>query len=222
MTVVLVVDDDPRVLLGIRVALETDGHQVVTAPDGRAGLAAVAEHDPDAVVLDLAMPFLDGLGVCRALRAAGDSVPVMMLTAHDRAPQRVAGLDAGADDYLGKPFDVDELRARVRALIRRSAPASAAVTWRDVVLDGDQRRLNAPGGVTELTRLETIVAELLFRDPSRIRTREELTEAAWPDGPAPTSNTLDVTVSSLRRKITSATGTPAIRAVRGLGYRLEP
>lgn len=117
---------------------------------------------------------------------------------------------------------MDELRARVRALIRRSAPASAAVTWRDVVLDGDQRRLNAPGGVTELTRLETIVAELLFRDPSRIRTREELTEAAWPDGPAPTSNTLDVTVSSLRRKITSATGTPAIRAVRGLGYRLEP
>lgn len=222
MSVVLVVDDDPNVLLGIRVALETDGHHVVTATDGRAGLAAVAEHDPDAVVLDLAMPFLDGIGVCRALRAAGDSVPVLMLTAHDRAPQRVAGLDAGADDYLGKPFDVDELRARVRALIRRSSPTSPDQVWRGIALDAGQRRLTGTATDTELTRLETLVAELLFRDPARVRTREELTEAAWPDGPAPESNALDVAVGSLRKKVIAATGAPAIRAVRGLGYRLEP
>ncbi|AND17852.1 DNA-binding response regulator [Rathayibacter tritici] len=222
MSIVLVIDDDPHLLFGIRVALETDGHRVVTAADGRAGLAAVAEHDPDAVVLDVNMPLLDGSAVCRALRVVGDDVPVMMLTAHDSAPLRVAGLDAGADDYLGKPFDVDELRARVRALIRRGASASAAPLWRGVALDTQQRRLTGPSGETELTRLETLIADLLFRDPSRVRTRDELSDAAWPTGRAPASNALDVTVSSLRKKVASATGAPAIRAVRGLGYRLEP
>ncbi|MGH2613609.1 MAG: response regulator transcription factor [Thermomicrobiales bacterium] len=223
-TTVLVVDDDPNVLLGIRVALETDGHRVVVAVDGREALAAVVEHDPDAVVLDLAMPFLDGLGVCRALRATGDSVPVMMLTAHDRPHERVDGLDAGADDYLGKPFDVDELRARVRALVRRggSATHDHAQAWRGVLLDVEQQRLSGGNGMTDLTRIETTLAALLFWDPRRVRLREELVEAVWGHGLAPSSNALDVAVSSLRRKVGAAAGTPAIRAMRGLGYRLEP
>lgn len=223
-TTVLVVDDDPNVLLGIRVALETDGHAVVTAPDGRQALAAVVSDDPDAVVLDLAMPFLDGLGVCRALRAAGDAVPVMMLTAHDRPRERVDGLDAGADDYLGKPFDVDELRARVRALVRRGGQTTGTdqPTWRGNGLDAEQQRLLTAAGPVDLTRTETVVAELLFRDPARVRTRDELGEAVWPDGSVPTSNALDVAVSSLRRKLVAATDGPAITAVRGLGYRLEP
>lgn len=228
-TTVLVVDDDVHVLLGIRVALETDGHRVVTAEDGRAALAAVVRDDPDAVVLDLAMPFLDGVGVCRALRAAGDAVPVMMLTAHDLPAERVTGLDAGADDYLGKPFDVDELRARVRALVRRSgggAPANGTrPTWHGVTLEADQQQLHhGPDGTarTDLTRTETVLAELLFRDPHRVRTRDELVDAVWPDGPAPASNALDVAVGGLRRKVAAAAGAPAITAVRGLGYRLEP
>jgi two-component system response regulator MprA len=219
---VLVVDDDPNVLLGVRVALETDGHRVVSAADGRAALLAVAEHDPDAVVLDLAMPFLDGAAVCRTLRAAGDGVPVLVLTAHHRPAERVAGLDAGADDYLGKPFDVDELRARVRALLRRG-PAGAGghrpgrprgaqgsdgrPRWRGVVLDEPGQLLaretssgdaHAP---VELTRIEAGLAGLLFRDPGRVRTREELVDVVWADRPPTASNALDVAVSSLRRKL---------------------
>lgn len=229
-TTVLVVDDDVHVLLGIRVALETDGHRVVTAEDGRAALAAVVRDDPDAVVLDLAMPFLDGVGVCRALRAAGDAVPVMMLTAHDLPTERVTGLDAGADDYLGKPFDVDELRARVRALVRRSGSVSSTTsgalpTWNGVTLDADQQQLRHGtdgDGRTDLTRTETVLAELLFRAPQRVRTRDELTDAVWADGPAPASNALDVAVGGLRRKVVASGGAPAITAVRGLGYRLEP
>ena len=225
-TTILVVDDDPNVLLGIRVALETDGHRVVTAPDGRRALAAVVEHDPDAVVLDLAMPFLDGLGVCRALRAAGDAVPVMMLTAHHRPDERVDGLDAGADDYLGKPFDVDELRARVRALVRRGAGTSTSPddrpTWAGVTLDAAQRVLHTAGGPVDLTRSESVVADLLFRDPRRVRTRDELVDAVWDGTAPPASNALDVLVSAVRRKLVAATGGPAVKAVRGLGYRLEP
>jgi len=270
---VLVVDDDPNVLLGVRVALETDGHRVVSAEDGRSALLAVAEHDPDAVVLDLAMPFLDGAAVCRTLRSAGDGVPVLVLTAHHRPAERVAGLDAGADDYLGKPFDVDELRARVRALLRRApggwggptdqAGAAAAAAgagtrasawprWRGVVLDEKGQRLvredatcTAAGtrATVELTRIEAGLAGLLFRDPGRVRTRDELVDVVWADRPPPASNALDVAVSSLRRKLAqlvpephdgSADGTsagsaaapatpaaPVVRAVRGLGYRLE-
>jgi len=272
---VLVVDDDPNVLLGVRVALETDGHRVVSAADGRSALLAVAAHDPDAVVLDLAMPFLDGAAVCRTLRAAGDGVPVLVLTAHHRPAERVAGLDAGADDYLGKPFDVDELRARVRALLRRApggwggppdqaGAAAAAGTgtragawprWRGVVLDERGQRLvredatcTAAGtpATVELTRIEAGLAGLLFRDPGRVRTRDELVDVVWADRPPPASNALDVAVSSLRRKLAelvrepadgqpegSADGRrdgsadasaarPVVRAVRGLGYRLEP
>ncbi|MBD8585525.1 response regulator transcription factor [Frigoribacterium sp. CFBP 8766] len=264
---VLVVDDDPNVLLGVRVALETDGHRVVAAADGRSALLAVAEHDPDAVVLDLAMPFLDGAAVCRTLRAAGDGVPVLVLTAHHRPAERVAGLDAGADDYLGKPFDVDELRARVRALLRRApggwgglpdqagaAAAAGAGTragawprWRGVVLDERGQRLvredatgtaaGTPASV-ELTRIEAGLAGLLFRDPGRVRTRDELVEVVWADRAPPASNALDVAVSSLRRKLAQLVHEPAdgqpegtgdgsaarpvVRAVRGLGYRLEP
>ena len=268
---VLVVDDDPNVLLGVRVALETDGHRVVSAADGRSALLAVAEHDPDAVVLDLAMPFLDGAAVCRTLRAAGDGVPVLVLTAHHRPAERVAGLDAGADDYLGKPFDVDELRARVRALLRRApggwggpsdGDAAGAATgagtrtgasprWRGVVLDERGQRLvredatGTPAGTpasVELTRIEAGLAGLLFRDPGRVRTRGELVDVVWADRPPPSSNALDVAVSSLRRKLAelvrgpadgqpggtgdgTADGSaerPVVRAVRGLGYRLEP
>ncbi|WP_223269301.1 response regulator transcription factor [Frigoribacterium sp. ACAM 257] len=264
---VLVVDDDPNVLLGVRVALETDGHRVVTAADGRSALLAVAEHDPDAVVLDLAMPFLDGAAVCRTLRAAGDGVPVLVLTAHHRPAERVAGLDAGADDYLGKPFDVDELRARVRALLRRTpggwdgppdqagagvaagagTRAGAWPRWRGVVLDETGQRLvredatctaaGTPASV-ELTRIEAGLAGLLFRDPGRVRTRDELVDVVWADRPPPASNALDVAVSSLRRKLAGlvrgpvdggadetpggSAARPVVRAVRGLGYRLEP
>lgn len=222
---VLVVDDDPNVLLGVRIALETDGHRVVTAVNGRAALAAVVQEDPDAVVLDLAMPFLDGVGVCQALRAAGDDVPVLMLTAHDLPPERVAGLDAGADDYLGKPFDVDELRARVRALTRRRGGPTAhsePLRWRDTMLEVAQQRLVHGSDRTDLTRTETIIAELLFGARDRVRTREELVDAVWPEGPTPVSNALEVAVAGLRKKLVAATGEPAIRAVRGLGYRLEP
>ncbi|MEN0140701.1 MAG: response regulator transcription factor [Rhodococcus sp. (in: high G+C Gram-positive bacteria)] len=218
-------DDDPNVLFGVRIALETDGHRVVTAADGRGALAAVAREDPDAVVLDLSMPFLDGVGVCRTLRAAGDDVPVLMLTAHDRPTERVTGLDAGADDYLGKPFDVSELRARVRALTRRRNKEQLAEeypTWRGVALDIHQRRLICGTDWVNLTRTETIIADLLFRDANRVSTRDELIDAVWRDGSAPASNALDVAVAGLRKKIVAFTNGPAIRAVRGLGYRLAP
>jgi DNA-binding response OmpR family regulator len=247
---VLVVADCPDVLLGVRVALEADGHRVVSAQDGCSALVAVAEHDPDAVVLDLAapVPLLDGVAVCRTLRAVGDGVPVLLLSALDRPYDCVAGLDAGADDHLGKPFDVDELRARVRALLRRGhgsrddRPGPAGPDpwprWRGVALDERGRRLvregtprtrlDSPASV-ELTRIEAGLAGMLFRDPGRVRTREELVDVVWADRP-PASNALDVAVSSLRRKLSSLVqgpvdgpaDRPVVRAVRGLGYRLEP
>lgn len=220
-TRILVVDDDPAIVFGLRTALEADGYDVVTAADGAEGLAAVARTDPEVVVLDVSMPGLDGLAVCRTLRAQGDRVPVLVLTALDHPRDRVEGLDAGADDYLGKPFDLDELLARVRALARRASPIPREVVgFGDRTLHPDDRVLTSPRGTVALTRIETAILTVFFSSPSRVRTRDDLVDAVWADDEAPRSNALEVYISSLRRKLDEAGEGRLIETVRGVGYRI--
>ncbi|AMM22555.1 hypothetical protein AX769_19515 [Frondihabitans sp. PAMC 28766] len=218
---VLVVDDDPHIVFGLVAALEADGYAVSTAADGTAALAQVAAVDPAAVVLDLGLPRLDGLAVFRTLRATGDRVPILVLTARDDPHDRVAGLDAGADDYLGKPFDLDELLARVRALVRRAAPAPEATrALGPFGFDETQRLLRHGDRSVSLTRIETAILSLLAADPARARTRDELMDAIWGPDEGPHSNALEVYVSHLRRKASGLADETLVATVRGLGYRL--
>ena len=216
---VLVVDDDPKILLGIRVALETDGHRVVTAADGRAALAAVVAHDPDAVVLDLTMPLLDGIGVCTALRAAADPVPIIMLTARDRSAQRIEGLDAGADDYLGKPFDLAEVEARLRALVRRAKGTEDIVLLGQLKLDRKARRFSTAGGPLDLPAREFEVLWELMSPPGRTVSKRALSDKLSSFDESLGDNALEAFISRLRKKL-QGTGA-GIRTLRGIGYLLE-
>jgi two-component system, OmpR family, response regulator MprA len=218
---ILVVDDELPVRDSLRRALVLEGHEVVQAANGREALAAAAEVAPDLIVLDVLMPELDGLEVCRRLRAASDRTPVLMLTARSEVEDRVAGLDAGADDYLGKPFALDELLARVRALLRRAPGSEQPVGFADLVLDPASREVSRDGRDIELTRTEFALLELFLRNPRRVLSRSEILLAVWGYDFGPTSNSLDVYIGYLRRK-TEAGGEPRLlQTVRGVGYVLR-
>jgi two-component system response regulator MprA len=213
---VLVADDDPPLRRMLQRTLTAEGFEVTVAPDGGAALAATESSAPDVIVLDVAMPGIDGIAVCKRLRAKGLPTPILMLTARDGVPDRVAGLEAGADDYLVKPFAIEELVARLRALTRRGADASALVSYADLVLDVEARKLVRAGREIELTGRETALLELLLREPSRTVTRERAIDEIWNGAAEP--NVVDRYVTRLRRKL----GEPQlIRTVRGTGFELR-
>ena len=214
---VLVVDDDPPLRRMLARTLTAEGYAVTTAADGGAALAQIASASPpDLVVLDVTMPGLDGLSVCRRLRAKGVAVPVLMLTARDAVADRVNGLDSGADDYLVKPFAVEELIARLRALTRRGQDASAVVSYGDLTIDPLARTATRSGRRIDLTGRELEVLELLAREPRRTITRERAIEEIWGGGAEP--NVVDRYVTRLRRKLGAP---PLIHTVRGSGFMLR-
>jgi two-component system response regulator MprA len=218
---ILVVDDEPAVRESLASSLTFEDYEVITATDGLSALDELDRTRPDLAILDVLMPRMDGLTTCRRLRARGETLPVLMLTARDTVGDRVTGLDAGADDYLVKPFELDELLARVRALLRRSV-----VTVRgDDVLEYAGLRMNTltrevtrDGRALELTRTEYSLLELFLTHPRQVLTREQILKAVWGFDFEPSSNSLDVYVMYLRRK----TGEPRlINTVRGVGYVLR-
>jgi two-component system response regulator MprA len=222
---ILVVDDDPGVRDSLRRSLTFNGYDVDLAADGVEALNAVAAHRPDAMVLDVMMPRLDGLETCRRLRADGDDLPVLMLTAREAVADRVAGLDAGADDYLPKPFSLEELLARLRALLRRVAPpalnGSAPLRFSDLSLDQRTREVHRGERRISLTRTEFLLLELLMRHPRQVLERGQILEDVWGYDFETTANSLEVYIGYLRRK-TEADGEPRlIHTVRGVGYALR-
>ncbi|NSC23967.1 response regulator transcription factor [Streptomyces albus subsp. chlorinus] len=221
---VLVVDDDPEVRAAVADALAVEGHEVRTAPDGLEALSGTASWDPDAVVLDVLMPALDGLAVCRRLRALGDRTPILVLTALDAVSDRVDGLDAGADDYLVKPFALDELTARVRALLRRVRPGhtdDGGLALGELELDTATRTGRRGGRTIEFTGTECALLQLLMRHPGRTVPRQVLLEEVWGRDFGPGSNSLAVYIGYLRRKL-EADGEPRLlHTVHGIGYRLD-
>jgi two-component system response regulator MprA len=224
---ILVVDDDRAVRDSLRRSLAFNGYQVELATDGQQALAAIAGGDrPDALVLDVMMPRLDGLEVCRRLRSAGDDLPVLVLTAREAVSDRVAGLDAGADDYLAKPFALEELLARLRALLRRTSPEERdenpePLTFADLSLDPVTRDVRRGERPITLTRTEFALLELLIANPRRVLTRSRILEEVWGYDFPTTGNALEVYIGYLRRK-TEAEGEPRlIHTVRGIGYVLR-
>jgi two-component system response regulator MprA len=225
---VLVADDDRAIRESLSRALELAGYQVVSAADGVAALAAVHRATGTAaavqvIVLDVMMPAVDGLGVCRVLRAQGDRTPILMLTAKVDTPDRVAGLDAGADDYLVKPFEVDELLARLRALLRRAVPADdgAALQVDDVRLDPSARRVWRHGEEIELSRTEFELLELLARNAGIVLDHTTIYHRIWGYDFGRESKNLAVYVGYLRRKLARPGGPDLIHTVRGVGYTMR-
>ena len=219
---VLIVDDEPAVVDALDRALVQEGYAVASAGDGRAALERVARARPDAVILDVSMPQMSGLEVCRRMRANGDRTPVLMLTARDQVTDRVAGLDAGADDYLVKPFALEELLARLRALLRRTTPEDEGVLrFADLMLDPSTYEARRGDRVIETTRTEYLLLELLMRHPRQVLTRATIFERVWGYDFGYASNSLDVYIGYLRRK-TEADGEPRlIHTKRGIGYVLR-
>jgi two-component system response regulator MprA len=213
---ILVVDDDAPIRRMLDRTLSAEGYEVETAADGGGALAAVERSAPDLVVLDVAMDGLDGLAVCRRLRAKGLALPVLLLTARDGVPDRVAGLDAGADDYLVKPFATDELLARVRALLRRGKVPEETLAHGELALDVATRAVRAGGRVVALSARESELLELLLRNARRVVPREQAVTEIW--GGAASANVVDRYVSNLRRKLGSAA---TIETVRGVGFVLR-
>ena len=222
---VLVVDDDRAVRESLRRSLEFNGYDVSLACDGAEALAGIAGFGPDVVVMDVMMPRLDGLEATRALRAAGNDVPILVLTARDAVGDRVEGLDAGADDYLTKPFALQELLARLRALLRRVVPheeeADETLAFADLSLDIASREVRRGDRSIELTRTEFTLLEMFLRRPRRVLERSFILEEVWGYDFPTTANSLEVYVGYLRRK-TEAEGEPRlIHTVRGVGYVLK-
>jgi two-component system response regulator MprA len=225
---VLVVDDDPQLREALTRALELDDYRVTTASNGVKALEAVTQHRPDVMVLDVMMPYVGGLDVCRTLRSKKDKLPILVLTARDEVGDRVAGLDAGADDYLTKPFALEELRARLRALLRRTASEggddAAILEYDDIVLDPAAHTVHRGGRPIDLTRTEFALLELLLRNAGRPLPRETIMDRVWGWESEPTSNSLEVFVGYLRRKTEASGEARLIHTVRGVGYvlRSEP
>jgi two-component system response regulator MprA len=222
---ILVVDDERAVRESLRRALELEGYQIELAADGQEALQRLesnGEGQPDAVILDVLMPVIDGLEVCRRIRRSGNRVPVLMLTARDEIENRVAGLDAGADDYVTKPFALEELVARVRALLRRtSVGEDELLRFADLELDPGTREVRRGGDPIELTRTEFALLELFMTNPRQVLTRSIIFERVWGYDFGFASNSLDVYIGYLRRK-TEAGGKPRlIQTVRGVGYALR-
>jgi two-component system response regulator MprA len=220
---ILVVDDEPAVREALERALRLDGHEVLLAGDGREALATLESRPPDAMVLDVLMPHLDGLEACRRIRLRGDRTPVLMLTARDAVSDRVAGLDAGADDYLVKPFALEELLARVRALLRRAGPDGdrRPLRFADLFLDPVAHEIRRGERSLELTRTEFLLLELFMSHPRQVLTRSVIFEHVWGYDFGPQSNSLEVYMGYLRRK-TEAGGEPRLlQTIRGVGYVLR-
>jgi two-component system response regulator MprA len=225
---ILVVDDERAVRESLRRALALEGYSVELASDGEEALRRLAlRSPPDAVVLDILMPGVDGLEVCRHVRGQGIGVPILMLTARAEVDSRVAGLDAGADDYLPKPFALAELLARLRALLRRAGNGgiaddeSAALRFSDLELDPGTREVRRAGDAIELTRTEFSLLELFLRNPRQVLTRSIIFERVWGYDFGPTSNSLDVYIGYLRRKTEAGGKSRLIHTVRGVGYALR-
>jgi two-component system response regulator MprA len=220
---ILVVDDDRSVRDALRRALTLGGYEVEAAEDGRQALARMASSAPDAMVLDVGMPDVDGLEVCRRVRGAGDRTPILMLTARDAVSDRIDGLDAGADDYLVKPFDVGELKARIRALLRRAGNGSDpdALAFAELRLDSSRHGVAVGEDFVELTRTEYQLLELLMMNPRTVLTHSVIYERVWGYDFGPASNALRVYVGYLRRKLQQAGARDLIHTVRGVGYSLR-
>jgi DNA-binding response OmpR family regulator len=215
---VLVTEDESVMADLVRQALSEEGHDVELVASGERAIDAVRESSYDLVLLDVMLPGLDGFATCRRMRERGAGMPVLMLTARDDVGDRVRGLDAGADDYLCKPFSLDELLARVRALLRRGpADFGARVALGDLVLDAGTLTLWRAGVGVELSPRECAVLELLMRERGRIVPRDRIVAQAWPRDEEPRSNVLEVLIRRIREKI----GTEAIQTVRGVGYRIR-
>ncbi|GAA3847426.1 response regulator transcription factor [Streptomyces sp. NPDC003631] len=226
---ILIVDDEPAVREALQRSLAFEGYETEVAVDGADALDKATAYQPDLVVLDIQMPRMDGLTAARRMRGAGTTTPILMLTARDTVGDRVTGLDAGADDYLVKPFELDELFARIRALLRRSSYAAVAVgaqedealTFADLRMDLATREVTRGGRPVELTRTEFTLLEMFMAHPRQVLTREQILKAVWGFDFEPSSNSLDVYVMYLRRK-TEAGGEPRlVHTVRGVGYVLR-
>jgi len=226
---ILIVDDEPAVREALQRSLAFEGYGTEVAVDGVDALEKATGYRPDLVVLDIQMPRMDGLTAARRMRGAGTTTPILMLTARDTVGDRVTGLDAGADDYLVKPFELDELFARIRALLRRSSYAATAIgaeedealTFADLRMDLGTREVTRDGRAVELTRTEFTLLEMFMAHPRQVLTREQILKAVWGFDFEPSSNSLDVYVMYLRRK-TEAGGEPRlVHTVRGVGYVLR-
>jgi two-component system response regulator MprA len=220
----LVVDDDRRLRDVLRRALTLSGYEVRLAETGSEALAEVSASVPDAVVLDVGLPDIDGLEVCRLLRRERNRVPVLMLTARDAVSDRIDGLDAGADDYLVKPFDIDELKARLRALLRRSGgegDVDGGLSFEELKLDPARHGVTVNGQFIELTRTEYQLLELLMLNPNHVLQHTLIYDRVWGYDFGPASNALRVYVGYLRRKLEGAGARQLIHTVRGVGYVLR-
>jgi two-component system response regulator MprA len=215
---VLLVDDDAPIRRMLARTLGAEGYDVAAVADGGSALASVERSVPDVIVLDVAMPGLDGLSVTRRLRAKGLAVPILLLTARDALHERVAGLDAGADDYLVKPFEVEELTARIRALLRRGHPLEEQLAFGDLALELDSGAARRGGRDIELTRREAELLELLLRNPRGVVSRELALERVWGGEGEASLNVVDRYVAYLRRKLGDP---PLIHTVRGVGFKLD-
>jgi len=218
---VLVVDDEPSVRFALQRALALEHYDVQLAEDGQQALDTLAEGVVDAIVLDVMMPRIDGLEVCRRLRRAGDRTPVLMLTARDAIDDRVDGLDAGADDYLVKPFALRELNARLRALLRRVEPGGPTLAFADLVLDTSAHEVRRGARKIELSRTEFSLLELFLEHPRQVLTRSTLFERVWGYDFGATSNALGVYIGYLRRKTEAGGERRLLHTVRGIGYVLR-
>ena len=218
---VLVVEDDPAIARVLELELGEAGYRVEVAPTGSDGLAAMERDAPDLVVLDVRLPDMDGLSVCRRARRSGSDMPILMLTALDRVGDRVVGLDAGADDYLAKPFAIEELLARLRALARRAAPERPVLEAGTLRLDMDTRAVTMDGRPVELTAREFDLLAFLLDAPGRVFTRDQIYEGVWGYSYLGNSKVIDFFVSALRRKLDDGGGPSVIRTVRGVGYTIR-
>ncbi|MBT2510869.1 MULTISPECIES: response regulator transcription factor [Streptomyces] len=228
---ILIVDDEPAVREALQRSLAFEGYGTEVAVDGIDALAKTASYEPDLIVLDIQMPRMDGLTAARRIRSSGDTIPILMLTARDTVGDRVTGLDAGADDYLVKPFELDELFARIRALLRRSSyaatgpggeePPGHILSFADLRMDLATREVTRGSRRVELTRTEFTLLEMFLAHPRQVLTREQILKAVWGFDFEPSSNSLDVYVMYLRRK-TEGGGEPRlVHTVRGVGYVLR-
>jgi two-component system, OmpR family, response regulator MprA len=220
---ILVVDDDRSVRDALRRALTLGGYEVEAVEDGRQALTRLSMSSPDAVVLDIGLPEVDGLEVTRRIRGAGDRTPILMLTARDAVSDRIDGLDAGADDYLVKPFDLGELKARIRALLRRANGGGDpnALSFAELSLDPNRHGVTVGDSFVELTRTEYQLLELLMLNPRSVLTHSVIYERVWGYDFGPASNALRVYVGYLRRKLQQAGARDLIHTVRGVGYSLR-
>ncbi len=219
MSTILIAEDDQQIREALDRILRFEGYETVLAKDGAAALEAFDQHAPDAALLDVMMPFVDGLSVVRKLRDRGNRTPILMLTARQETPDRVAGLDAGADDYLAKPFELDELLARVRALLRRTDHSdSVTLTCGDLLVDPAKRLVTRERETIELTRTEFDILHTLITNAEIVMSRSQLYETIWGYDFETSSKSLDVHIGYLRRKLEAGDRARLVHTVRGIGY----